>query len=419
MPKTFNRKDQNFSRVAGAGLPAVKAVSSTSNKLGKHLLFDGDGIAIKTNDNYPQILAQIAAESPTHGSAINCKSMLVFGQGVPIEEIQDEKAKIFLLDCNKWGESINDILERVAIDINIFDGFALLVEWNVYGAIAYIDHVPFKNVRISDIDEVGRPNSYVVSNYWGNSKLPQQLRKEYNIPAFDPSKINKAEGTEEEGFRVNEQTANNRKQLVYYRGYSAAFDGFYPVPKYAHCLDAILTEISIGIAIKKGQDNGISGAYIVSHTKDTVASEEGKQQMTETLTDVAAGSANANSIFYLPVSVNVDKLEPVSGKTFTLLDTKVKQDIVTGHLIPAILLELSKGGGFNNRGEEMREAIKQVEARLTKGIRQKITRVFNSVLSHVKGDFKDFLILPFLTEEETKEEVIQEAKKEEDQAGIK
>jgi len=112
---------------------------------------------------------------------------------------------------------------------------------------------------------------------------------------------------------------------------------------------------------------------------------------------------NTGSLLFIPTGIKVDKLDPIDHETFTIIDKVVVSKIVTAHNIPAILLEASISGGFNNRAQEMEAAINQFQQTTILAYQQKITRIFKKILSYVTPKEFELRIIPFsLSQIETK-----------------
>jgi len=391
----------NFSKTGGIGLPIASGTRTISEKdaKGSYIPCSGNGIAIKTEDKYLETLAKLAADSPTHGGAIQRKAVLTLGQGFNLDELPKDIKEWFDL-INEQGDTANDILERACWDYAIYKGVALAVTWTGSKTIAEIRHVPFKNVRIGTPINNKIPY-YIINNDW-QQELDRKFRVVEKLLPFNPDKIN--EGVIEDGnLKVDETTAENAEQLIYYCGYSASSDGFYPVPDYANCLDAALTEVDTGIAIHNSTKNGINGAYIVSAAEGTVMDDTSKQQVTDSLSKHISGPENSGSILFIPTGVKVDKLDAISHDTYIHTNEEMKQRIVTAHNIPAILLEIQTSGGFNSRADEMNEAINIFQKTTILGYQQKIVRVFKSILKYRTKQEVDLKIIPFsLLDSDTK-----------------
>jgi len=384
----------NFSRTGGIGLPIAKTPMTLTEGAakGKYIPCSGDGIAIKTDNKYLETLAKIASDSPTHGAAIVWKKLLTFGQGFDLENLPKELQE-FCANCNEKGDTINDILERVCWDWALYESLTLAPSWTGGKKIAELRHVPFKNTRIGML-ESGQIPYYIVNNDW-HRLLDSKLRFAEILKPFNPEKINEPtlDGNGKPIF--DETTKENAEQLIYFTTYSPASDGFYPVPSYAGGLDAALTEVDTIITMKNGISNGINGAYIVSAAEGTVLDDTAKQKVTNELNEQASGAENSGTIIFLSLPVKVEKMDPIDHEIYTVIDDKAVNKIVTAHNIPAILLEVTNSGGFNNRAAEMDAAINQFQKTTILAYQQKITKVFKKILSFVTNQDFDLKIIPF------------------------
>lgn len=384
----------NFSKTGGMGLPIAKTTATITEKgaKGKFIPCTGDGVAVKGYNKYLEILATLAANSPTHGAAIRWKSLLTFGQGFDLENLPEE-LKTFCANCNEKGDTVNDILERVCWDWALYESLSLAPSWTGGKEIAELRHIPFDNVRIG-MPENNTIPYYIVNNDW-HRQLDWKLRFAEILKPFNPEKINEPtlDGNGKPIF--DETTKENAEQLIYFTTYSPASDGFYPVPSYAGGLDAALTEVDIIITMKNGISNGINGAYIVSAAEGTVLDDTAKQKVTDELNAQATGAENSGTIVFLSANVKVSKMDPIDHEIYTVIDDKAVNKIVTAHNIPAILLEVTNSGGFNNRAAEMNAAINQFQKTTILAYQQKITKVFKKILSFVTTKEFDLKIIPF------------------------
>lgn len=381
-----------FSKLGGMGLPIGGAYVSTLSAVGvKYIPYSGNGMAVSSTNRYPQLLAELAANTPTHGGALQRKGKLTYGQGFDLENLPDSLIK-FLLNVNKFNESANDILYKVGFDLVYFGGISLKVHWNYNKTISSIEHVPFKYVRIGmPVD--GEIIEYVVSNDWQQTMV-RELRKEYIIKRFNPDAIGKVELVDGKPV-TDEQTMLNASQLIYYKTYNPSADDFYPIPDYIQALDSVFTEMNVGITMNNQISNGINGSYIISTDNDTILDDESKQTIIDMLNAFSAGAENAGGLLFLPANVKVQKLEALPFDIYNSVNLETRQRIITSHLIPAILLEFNFGGGFNNRSQELKTALDQFQQTVIAGYQQQIVRVFNTILDYVEKQPYDLQIKPF------------------------
>lgn len=400
-----------FSRTGGMGLPVQRHAMTSAKIQGRYIPFTGDGLAVETANNYPDVLAKVAADSPTHGGALDKKSKLTFGQGFNIKGAKSVIKK-YLKKINADDDTANDVLERVCIDFVYYLGFCLRVRWAYDGKISEVSHVPFKLVR-KCVPVDGKVTQYMVSNNWDN-KTMEELQHNELINAFDPSKIiaakrdektNKFERDDDGKIKVDDTTLDNAEQLIYFSVYSPTGSGFYPVPDYIAGLDSAFTEVETGVAMCNGVRNGINGAVILSSDDDGQSTDADSTLKIKKIASKGTGSANANNVYWVDSKVKATVIEPPKADVYKTVDDIIKNRIITAHGIPAILLEVSLGGGFNNRAEEMRAAIEQFQSTHILGYQQKIERVFNRVFKYMAGSEVEVNILPFeLPEKEEKKE---------------
>lgn len=394
MKNTKDGTNLKFSRLAGIGLPVPGRVTSTPLTTQSFIPWDGDGVAIPTKNDYPQILANLAANCPTHGSAIQKKGKLTYGQGIDFDLLPDEVSN-FMKNVNSKNQSINDVIYGLGFDLVTFGGMAIKVHWNFNKTIASVEHIPFKNVRLGEMDDEGDILNYVICNDFGNI-LERKYQKAYTINRFDSNKIEEGQIVDGE-ILASDETLENGTQLIYYKTYSTSDNGFYPTPDYIHGLDSAWTELNSGISMNNQIRNGINGAYIIS-TVDTIVDDESKQGMIDDLSNRLSGSENAGTIAMIPVPVKIDKIEALDNSHYVECNLEIRQRLITAHGIPSILLEYNFGSGFSSRADEMTVALEQFQQMTILGYQQQITRVLNGILDFITTKPYDLQIIPFKIE---------------------
>lgn len=385
-----------FSR-AGIGMPISNIGGYTKNSH-KFLPYTNDSLRDAKYNLYPQQIARLAYDSPTNGAALQRKAFMIKGEGFDFTGVTRPLMSMFN-NINGNGEHINDILAKVSADLSMFGGFALKITWGNDGYIRYVEHIPFTFVRCGMPNENDVIDYYVVSNDW-DSSLPTARAKTYSLPKFDPSYFDTMEQDGNGTYVPNDYQIEQAEQIIYYKAYQPiATNGqlYYPVPDYANALDAIETEVSIGVSNKSLIDNGIGGKVIATFPYKTTEKE--KAQIDSKFKDNFTGSYNNGAVMTM-FAANADELpkfekfEPITADTYVELEKSVKQSIITAHGVPAILLEYNYGGGFNNRAEEMQQAYDMFQQTRIKDYQLKIISVFNKVVYYMGWD-NTMSIIPF------------------------
>ena len=172
----------NFSAEAGLGNPIITQGYSTGGL--RYLPYSSNSQRYPTANTYPQMLAKLAIESPTHAAALNIKAMLTTGLGFDKATLT-RTIKKQMQSMNKKNQTIDDILEQIAYDYVTFGGFALKVSWTNAGKIYSVERIHFSEVRAGEPDDNGDINYYVISNNW-DLTMQTRLRKTYSLPVFNP-----------------------------------------------------------------------------------------------------------------------------------------------------------------------------------------------------------------------------------------
>lgn len=411
-------KSFEFSSEAGLGSPII--TSGYSNNGNRYLPFSSISKRYPTVNTYPQMLAQIAIDSPTHSAALNIKSMLTSGDGFDKTNLTKPVKKV-LNSMNKKNQSIDDILEQVAQDYVTFGGFALKVFWNNVGKIYAVERIQFSEVRCGEPDENGDINYYVISNNW-DLTMPSRLQKTYTLPVFNPkifeNGVNIVDGVPTPD---DSQTQNGQQIIYFYKELnSPATNGmsFYPVPDYIAGIDCILQEIDINVSNKSLINNGLGGKTIVNVPAVGLDEEVKKNYHNQTVKHFTGAANNGGLIINfgedfdrMPTYTNLPSLD---SDTYLNVKEQILQTIVTVHNIPGILLNLRSGGAWSNTADEMQQAYEIFNRTKIAKYQQAIERVFNTILEYMGYDL-DLQIVPFSIKSEqdvTSDEIVKDNSKE-------
>ena len=97
------------------------------------------------DNRYPQNLMEITAASGTAELCLSRYAKFVEGFG-----FTDDVAEIVV---NNDGQTADDLLRLVVLDLTRFGGFSLHVNYNILGEVSSVYHVPFEMCRLAEKDD--------------------------------------------------------------------------------------------------------------------------------------------------------------------------------------------------------------------------------------------------------------------------
>jgi predicted transcriptional regulator len=291
--------------------------------------------------------------------------MYVAGKGWGINServlnVTDEALVNRLVTKANEVEDLNDILEKSALDFELFDGFALEVIPKKGGSGFNIYHVPFQNVRTDEDAEV-----YYVSDEW--HKYNPEIQSE--LPAFEWNKPDHG--------------------ILYVKNYRPGTE-VYPVPSYIGAIPYILTDIEIANFHYNSIRNGFSGGTIINLLNGMPPTKEAKEELYREFTEKLVGSDNANSMLlnFADGKERAAEILHLHGndfdKKFDILNQTVRKEIFSGHRVsdPA-LFGIFKDGNFS-QSQDLADAWQLFQNTYITPRQMFIERIFNG-LAAVNG----------------------------------
>lgn len=388
----------NFSAIS-IGLPMQRPMSLSTKQGSTFIPFSGASLTQDTTNIYPQILAGMYNNSPTHASCVKLKKRLVQGEGFDLENI-DIKLKDWLNNINDNGETLNDILSKVAMDYMLFGGVSLSVGYSNSGKIISVKHIPFIKVRVGEPNEIGEIEHYTVSNNWDNKMATKLVRTE-EYKKFNPNLFKNIPQNENGVPTPTEIQQENAEQLIYWFDKSPDVSGsqeYYPLPNYINCVDSIKAEMEINASNSALLLNGFGSKTIILNKWKPVTAEE-RHKEDYRIKAAFTGSYNNGGVVnifgeaaQLPEIHNVEGLK---GDTYQSLLAEVKRNICTGHEVPNILIGVETSGGFNNRGEEMATAISIFQQTYINAYQIELNKLFSKIVKFSPFGEVDLQIKPF------------------------
>jgi len=326
---------------------------------GKEWVLFGDEGEYK--NRYPEYLLNLYRRSAKNHAIINSKKDYVVGQGWAVDKegldtMGLARLQQFINEPNQY-ESLNDILEKVALDYELYNGFALEIVYNqLNDKIAAIYHADFARYRSNEDG-----SCYYYSEDWSKHN-----------PVVE--KI--------EAFNWKEPSG---KQLLYVKGYSPDCK-YYPLPTYLGSTGYIELDVEIANFHLNAVKNNFVGGTIVSFYNGTPTLEE-QEEIERQIKDKFTGTDNANSIV-LNFADSRDRgveIQQLNGndfdKRFDILNKTVQREIYAGHSVtdPA-LFGIKEDGIFTSRNQLV-DSFELFQNTYVNGRQQFIERVFNDLAS--------------------------------------
>ena len=325
------------------------------------ILFGDEG---EYKNRYPEYLLNLYRRSAKHHAIINSKKDYVVGQGWAVnaeglDTMGLAKLQQLIQEPNQY-ESLNDILEKVALDYELYNGFALEIVYNqLNDKIAAVYHADFARYRSNDDG-----SCYYYSEDWSKHN-----------PVVD--KI--------EAFNWKEPSG---KQLLYVKGYSPDCK-YYPLPTYLGSTGYIELDVEIANFHLNAVKNNFVGGTILSFFNGEPPLEE-QEEIERQIKDKFTGTDNANSIV-LNFADSRDRgveIQQLNGndfdKRFDILNKTVQREIYAGHSVtdPA-LFGIKEDGIFTSRNQLV-DSFELFQNTYVNGRQQFIERVFND-LAAIQG----------------------------------
>lgn len=333
---------------------------------------------------YPQYLLSLM-RSVTHNAILQLKQNMIVGRGFIVPADQSN-TRVFLDNINEEYGGY-ELLERTALDLAVFGGFAWQVRWNALGTrIHSIKHVPFQMVRWQMPDHTtGLSNEFWIAERWGigspDPNDPDYYGNQYGgVPLLVPKTIPLFD-------------ENNRKvsepSLVYYRQHNG-LNQYYPVPDYYACLNDVQVDIAISIFNKNNVNYGFVPSVFIGLPDS--ASDDEMDLLVKELQKKFTGVHNASQLLIVKGGKDgeggtlLPTFQPFTttnnADIYKELTNSTMQRIVSGHKLSSpVIAGLPGSGGLGGNANEIKEANDQFYNSVIKKYQRRITEQLNKLLS--------------------------------------
>lgn len=328
----MDKQKQNFficdRQQPQSGLTLEKKVS------GKDYLYWG------IDNRLPQELFQLYLNCPIMSGIINGTVDFISGN-----EIVSQYDTV-----NRDGETMTDIVRKIAMDYELFGGFAIQI----------INLPDKKELYVLDMQRVRTDEDETKVYYcknWG-----QYGSKIISYDAFNP-------------------TLNQPNSVLLYKGHITR--DCYPIPRYIGALDSIRTSCEIGKFHLNNILNNLSSSAVINFNNG-VPSEEVQKDIERRVNDKFAGAENAGRTIVTfndskENAVTVERLnEDRVDEKFNTLNKSITQEIfIAFRATPELFGFSSEGNGFSKT--EFLESFELYYKTVVKPIQNDIIRVFDRI----------------------------------------
>jgi hypothetical protein len=325
------------------------------NRSGKYITY---GFA----NEYPYYLLDNYRRSSKHNAIVNGKVNYIMGGGWQAGEnltVEQQARFIKFFDGMSSTEDLNDITEKLVLDLEIFNGFAVAVTWSKLGTIAKMEHVPFEKIRVDKEEKM-----FQVAD-WYNDDMMQLFPKIGDIekiPAFDTEN------------RIG-------KQLFYYRVYAAGVK-HYPLPEYIGGNAWIEADVQVANFHNNNLRNNFWGGYLINFNNGIPTPEE-QGDIERQIKRKFSGTDNAGRfvVTFNDDAAKAPTLEPLTpsdmDKQFEILNKAIQQEIFIAHRVTNPMLFGVKTEGQLGGRNELVEAYELFKATYVNDRVRKVERMIN------------------------------------------
>src|ERR1035437_7611348 len=318
-------------------------------------------------NDFPDALLLMLYNSSTHYNIVTKRKDMIVGAGVNIQRSTNKNQILtdkFINNINRYGENMDELIEKIAFDFVTFGQAAIQVIWGRGGKqIAEILHLPVNNLRYEKKDENGNINRYFYSENWKKWKLTQYAPIE--LTPFTT---------------VPEIIAVAPTQVLLIRPYSPGC-GYYTQPTYVGGLNYINLDWQMSEFAQATIKNGCFPSVMI--TMKNVPDDE-KDFVVQSFEQQYTSAQNSHKVLFNFVE-NADDLTitPITTdgqeSMIETLNNLATTNILRSHGCPGILIGIAEAGKLGETAE-INNAFLQFEATVIQPDRNIILSKINKLL---------------------------------------
>jgi len=316
---------------------------------------------------YPNFLTDLMYKSPTHNAIQTGKHELAVGDGLTWDENGENLNDIAIANKLFYNanpeENLDQVFNKLMLDEILFGGHSAQVIWSKdRQTIAEVYHVPFETARKGKPDELGRINSYYVSQDWMN------WRRKYNTPK------------EIQSFSTKDRS--NPVQMLYSQQYFPT--EIYPNPTYVASVPYVLTDYEIGRHHLNAIKSGLSTNFILNISSGIPSDEEQSDFSDDVKTNLTGSAGQKILVTFSEGKDNAPEFIPIQiqdeHEKFITLNEAVLQNLLTANRLTSPMLLGIKTPGQLGGGSEFEEAFELYYNQVIAKLQNRVLETLNKIL---------------------------------------
>lgn len=310
-----------------------------------------------TMNDFPQMLTGLYYSSSTHKSCVDFLVTAICGEGIDTDSMMPN-----------YGETWDSFINKLAMDLVLFGGYAFQVIMNKDGKTYSFFHEPFNNVRCGNPDEDGNISEMWVCKDWTETAK----NRPFVLPRF--------------GFNEDEKIEKGKAYLFYYSRYSVDSE-YYPLPHYYGAIKAIQTEAELLRYDLKSVLNNFSANGVIA--LDRIDDEKERKQVIDGIQKMFTGAENSNTVMITfknngednPVTFTPFDKDISNVNLFADNNSRTVDRILSAHRIanPTLIGLPNSGTGFANEGALLEASFNLLNKTVINNMRKEITMTINKM----------------------------------------
>lgn len=352
----------------------------------------GGFVGFGAKNDYPQYIINLNSKSPVSTAIIESTVTYICGKGVRDSETNADK----FVGVPNPSETWDDLIEKVARDYKTFGGFYLQVIKNKDSETVSVYHQDYSTVRIQEVDEVGDPTTWVISNDWPKADKKKRVT---DLPTW-----------------TGIDDMEDAQPYIYYHWDYQAGLMHYSLPDYYAAQDYIKADGTLAQFYNNSIDNGFTPSVVISMPSNP--SPEKKADFQKKMEGAFSGAKGASSIVVL-WGENTDvkpEITPFNASAnaniYNEVEKIVFQKILSANRLSSpTLAGVSGSGNLSGNAQEIVDAYVLYNYTVIDKKRRKILdklNIFTKINGTAKLEIDELDVLPKIRETEVGGEVPEE-----------